>query len=158
MLTHPDSILPDTELRIAYTDLLAILARDEPDALARAMTTVESGLELPRSAHADVSPAGSLARAWLGFAGHPAPSGPGEAEVYTFTYPAHVVFDIRCAGGPGTAKLLARRCMVNLTESDSPFGAFAGPFPADRRMENVVVWLGSRTQKDDVPELELTGT
>jgi hypothetical protein len=104
MIQHPETTMPEDRLRNAYADLLLTLARDEPEALERAARTLAGDAARHVAALPDGSPGAQLARAYLAFTGNQAPTAPGEGmQVFTFTYPAHVVFQIIGAGGPKAA-------------------------------------------------------
>jgi len=155
MIKHPDTTLPETQLRTAYADLLAALARDEPEALLRAAQTLEADPARQAAALPDGSPAARLARAWLGFTGNQPPTAHGEGSVFSFSYPAHVVFEVVGAGGVAAARRLARQGIAALLASDTPLAGIDGPFPGEPSIRNVVAWLGSVSQDGDVLDLEL---
>ena len=58
MIQHPETTLPEDQLRNGYADLLLALARDEPEALARAAETLAGDA----ARHAAALPGGSPAR------------------------------------------------------------------------------------------------
>ena len=155
MIQHPEKILPEDRLQSAYADLLLTLARDEPEALERAARTLAGDAARRAAALPDGDPGAQLARAYLAFTGNPAASVPAEGmQVFTFTYPAHVVFEVIGAGGPNAARRLARRSLAAMLESDEPIAGIAGPLPAEPTISNVAVWGGSPSADRDVLELE----
>lgn len=65
---HPDSLFDGTTLALAYPDLLAVLARDHPAAVAAAARTLEAGAASLRRldpGSAFTSPGAFLARGWI---------------------------------------------------------------------------------------------
>lgn len=142
MLTHPDSTLPDETLRSSYAELLRTLAREEPEALRRAAPLMDAD-------------AARLAHTWLAFTGDlPRRAAPERPRLFTFSYPAHVIFQVAAASVPA-ARRLARRGVAELLATDTPLGALAGPLPASPSLSNTAVWLGSVGEEKDVLELEL---
>lgn len=155
MIQHPETTLPADRLQSAYADLLLTLARDEPEALERVAQTLAGDAARHAAALADGSPGARLARAYLAFTGNPAATEPAEGtQVFTLTYPAHMVFEVVCAGGPKAAQRLARRSLAALLASDDPVAGIDGPLPAEPTITNVVVWPGSPSADKDVLELE----
>jgi hypothetical protein len=156
MIQHPETtMLPEDRLRNACADLLLTLARDEPEALERASQTLAGDAARHVVALPDGSPGAQLARAYLAFAGNQAATVPAEGmQVFTFTYPAHVVFQIIGAGGPKAARRVARRSLGAMLESDEPVAGINGPLPGEPAISNVFVWLGSPSGDADVLELE----
>jgi hypothetical protein len=156
MIQHPETTLPEDRLRNAYADLLLALARDEPEALARAAETLAGDAARHPAALPDGSPGAQLARAYLAFAGNPPASVPAEGQVFGFRYPAHIAFEVIGAGGPAAAQRVARRAIAALQVSDDPIAGIQGPLPAEPALMNVVVWLGSPVG-EDVLHLEEIG-
>ena len=155
MLTHPDSTLPEETLRSSYANLLDTLAREEPEALRRAAALMDAEAARHAATLPEGSPGARLARTWLALAGDISPTAaPERARVFTFSYPAHVIFQV-AAGSVPAARRLARRGVAELLASDAPLGALAGPLPASPSLSNTVVWLGSVGEEKDVLELEL---
>jgi hypothetical protein len=149
---HPNETVPADLLPAAYADLLATLARDEPDALRRAAATVQEEV-----GDWEESTARLLARAWLAFAGNAEQITSPHADVFHFTFPAHIAFEVVVlAGGVAVAKRVARRALAKLDASDNPLGGVEGPLPGAPSLLNVTVWAGSKRRKDDHLELELT--
>lgn len=155
MIQHPETTMPEDRLRNAYADLLLTLARDESEALARAAQTLAGDAARHAPALPDGSPGAQLAHAYLAFAGNPATTVPAEGmQVFTFSYPAHVVFEVIGAGGPKAARRIARRSLGAMLESDEPVTAMHGPLPTEPAIWNVSVWIGSPAGDTDVLELE----
>jgi hypothetical protein len=155
MIKHPESTIPEDRVQSAYADLVLTLARDEPEALARAAETLAGDAARPLGTLPDGSPGAQLARAYLAFTGNPAAAVPAEGmQVFTFTYPAHVVFQVVGAGGPKAARRVARRSLGAMLESDEPVAGINGPLPGEPAISNVFVWLGSPSGDADVLELE----
>lgn len=155
MIEHPESTMPEERLRNAYADLLLTLAGDEPEALERAARTLAGDAARFPAALPEGSPGAQLALAYLAFTGNQPAAPPAEGtQVFTFTYPAHVVFEVIGAGGPRAARRLARRSLAAMLESDEPIAGIAGPLPSEPTISNAVVWLGSPSDEDDVLELE----
>lgn len=155
MIQHPETTLPEDQLQNAYADLLLTLARDEPEALERAAQTLAGAAARHIAALPDGSPGAQLARAYLAFTGIQAATVPSAGmRVFTFTYPAHVVFQIIGAGGPKAARRVARRSLGAMLESDEPVAGINGPLPGEPAISNVSVWLGSPSGDGDVLELE----
>ena len=150
----PNSTIPEADREAAYTALLKALARDEPDALRRVTATVEAEHDAHES-YTDV-PAATLARAWLAATGQQEHAAmPQGLHLFTFTYPAHVYFEI-VTSGKAVAQRQARRAMALLLGRDEPLGNVAGRFPSEPSIQNVTVWLGSSGErKGDTLELEL---
>lgn len=157
MIQHPETTLPEDQLRNGYADLLLALARDEPEALARAAETLAGDAARHAAALPGGSPGAQLARAYLAFTGYqPAPV-PGEGpQAFGFRYPAHIAFEVIGAGDTAAAQRIARRAIAALRGSDEPVAGIRGPLPAEPALANVVVWLGSPAG-EDVLELEEIG-
>lgn len=153
-MQHPNYTVSADVLLSVYADLLATLARDEPDALRRAAATVQDQVGTGQQA---TSPASQLSRAWLAFAGNAEPTASPDAEVFHFTFPAHLAFEVVVlGGGAAAAQRVARRALAALDASDAPLGGVDGPLPAAPSLLNVSVWAGSTRRKGDRLELELT--
>jgi hypothetical protein len=151
-MQHPNEIL-SAVLPSVYADLLAALARDEPNALRRVARTVQGQVGTTEQA----SPASQLARAWLAFAGDVDLTLPADGTVFHFTVPAQIAFEVVANGGVAAAKLVARRALAALDASDKPLGGVAGPLPGAPSLVNVTVWAGSsRLPAADLLKLELT--
>ncbi|HEX8695773.1 MAG TPA: hypothetical protein VF746_25380 [Longimicrobium sp.] len=157
MITHPDSTLPEDALRGAYADLLFTLAREEPEALRRAADLMEADAVDHSGALPDGSSGARLARTWLVFTGdRPTSAAPEDARVFTFSYPAHLIFQVTSARGVAAARRLARRGITALIASEAPVGAIEGPLPASPGLSSLVVWPGSGDDDErDVLELEV---
>lgn len=151
MITHPESIIPADQRAAAYARLLETLAKDEPEALRRAAVTLDQN---PTADGREADPAARLASAWLVFAGEEAPAR-DETRGFTFTYPAHVTFSVSAGSAPA-AKRIARSSISALLGSDQPVGAIHGPYPDTPALHDMVLWLGSPSERNDVLELELT--
>ena len=155
MIQHPESTIPEDRRQSACADLLLALARDEPEALERAAATLAGDAARHTPALPGGSPGALLAHAYLGFAGHQVATVTAEGmQVFTFTYPAHVVFQVVGAGGPKAARRVARRSLGAMLESDEPVAGINGPLPGEPAISNVFVWLGSPSGDADVLELE----
>jgi hypothetical protein len=155
MIQHPETTMPEDRLRNAYADLLLTLARDESEALERAAQTLAGDAARHAAALPDGSPGAQLARAYLAFTDNrPAAVHAEETKVFTFSYPAHVVFQVVGAGSPRAARRIARRSVGAMLESDEPLAGMDGPHPTDPGMSNVTVWLGSPAGEHDVLDLE----
>lgn len=150
MITHPDSSISADQLAAAYARVLQTIAADDPEALRRAAITLDQN---PMLAGREVDPAARLASAWLVFAGEATPSRE-ETRGFTFTYPAHVVFSVS-AGSVQAAKRIARAAINALLGSDQPVGGIQGAYPGTPAVHDMVLWLGSPTERKDVLELEL---
>lgn len=158
MIQHPETTMPEDQLKSAYADLLLTLARDEPEALERAAQTLAGDATRFAAALPDGSLGAQLARTYLAFTGNHAAAAPAEGmQVFTFSYPSHVVFDVTGAGGVRAARRLARRSIAAMLESDEPVAGIDGVLPAQPEISNVVVWLGSPSADKDVLELEAIG-
>lgn len=156
MIKHPKTTIPENQLQGACAALLLTLARDEPEALRRAAETLKGHSAVPAAAESDSPPAVQLARAYLAFTGNggvPVPA--ADRQVFTFSHPAHVVFDVIGAGSVVAARRIARRSLAAIMESDDPVAGIDGPLPAEPAVSNVVVWLGSISQAEDALELEM---
>lgn len=150
-MLDPHTTIPEGDREAAYAALLKALARDEPEALRRAAATIDA--QAAQRVRVAGAPAASLARAWLASAGNQDPTTP---QLFTFTYPAHVYFEIVASGGPDVARRLATRAIRHLLGQDEPLGGVNGPLPAEPSLSNVAVWVGSTgTRTGDALELEL---
>lgn len=156
MINHPESSIPEDRVQSAYADLVLTLARDEPEALARAAETLTGDASRPLGTTVpDGGPAARLAHAYLAFTGNAAAVTHTEGvQVFTFTYPAHVVFQVVGAGSPKAARRVARRSLGAMLDSDEPVAGIDGPLPGEAAISNVYVWLGSPSGESDVLELE----
>lgn len=155
MIQHPETTVPEDRLRTAYAELLLTLARDEPEALERAAQTLAGDAARLAVALRDGSPGAQLARAYLAFTDNLAAVVHAEgAQVFTFSYPAHIVFQVVGAGSPRAARRIARRSVGAMLESDEPLAGMNGPHPTEPAMSNVTVWLGSPEGEHDVLDLE----
>lgn len=153
-MIHPQKEHPQS----AYAALLLTLARDEPEALARAAQTLDGDTANHLGVLLENSTGAQLARAYLAFTGKPAQTLLEEGmQRFTFSYPAHVVFEVVSAGGAGAARRVARRSVAAMLESDEPVVGIEGPLPTEPAISNVVVWLGSPSADNDVLELEGIG-
>ncbi|MDB4952205.1 MAG: hypothetical protein JWM27_4854 [Gemmatimonadetes bacterium] len=76
---------------------------------------------------------------------------------YHFAYPAHVAFEVACPGGAESAQALASALVARLAESDAPLVSVPGGLPAEPRMANLEVWLGSVRGEGDALEMETSG-
>jgi hypothetical protein len=154
-MLDPNRTIPEGDLDAAYTDLLKALARYERDALRRAAAALEG--EPSTSAAEGGNFAAKLARAWLAFTGNQEPATPPDgSQLFTFTYPAHLYFEIVSSGGAAVARRLARRAMGLLLGMDEPLGGVDGPLPAEPSLLNLTVWVGSNGKRpSDRLELEL---
>lgn len=155
-MLHPDTSLPPDVLAGAYADLVAAIARHEPEALRRAAAAMDDDAHALPGAFPDGSPGARLARGWLAFTGNHEPATPSAgAEVYTFSYPAHVVFEMLGTAGAAAARRRAARAIGALLGTDVPLGGVAGALPADPSILNLTVWAGSVSQAGDRLDLEL---
>ena len=144
----------------AYAALLAVVARDDPDALSRAMVALKDEAAAPvpgAAAGGDAGAAAELARAWLLAAGNVAAATPADgAARYDFSYPAHVSFELVSGGDGRGARRRARLAIARLLQSDRPLMGVTGPLPDEPEILNATVWLGS-TERKAADSLDLEG-
>lgn len=157
-IQHPDARVPADLLHEAYVGVLSAIARHEPDALERVVRAIsDEGSNLPGERARGT--AALLAREWLVFAGNHARAvvEPPE-QVFLFTFPATMTFEMVGSGTPESARRRALRAVRALVAEDEPLGAISGPHPAHPAMLNLTVWAGSSEgDAEDRLRLELAG-
>jgi hypothetical protein len=135
MLRNPREEIPPDRVGEALDALLRTLAQDEPEALARAIQTL-AGTE---GDTAGPSVGETLGKAYLACAGNGTPA-VQDPRRHRFAYPAYVQFVVD-AGSVRAAKRIARTGIAALLESAAPLGALPGPFPDQRELRDVTLWL-----------------
>lgn len=128
--------------------LLLTLARDEPEALIRAMRTLE-GASGPGGAE---NPAAVLTKEYLALAGTATTLDAADRRLHRFSYSGYLLFAVR-AGSRRAAKRIARERIAALLASEAPVGAMAGPYPGHEALLDVTFWL-AEPEEGGLLELE----